>query len=377
MNRTAAFVSLLLPAILIFWLLREGERGTFDFIERPFLTWLASDTVSGAPLPPMTLVLFDDEAAQLAGAGRMGMLDGALFARAAWRLGAVAAGMEGLQGEPRRMIEAAGALPVFGGYDWSSPPGSGWTPLRGEAGARWSEVPGLAGRAGRFARGFMALPVGSGGSREVVLAGRIADKPAPSFLVLAWAASQQWRWSEVAAEPRGFRGPEGRLTVDRAGRARYFPEPVPVLTMGELLMVAEKFDREGGERPFRGQLLVLARATSDVPRVAGEGMAAVTTAELWAEAWEAVRHHRIFLGAGWWYFPVLYGACVLLVFGPARRSWHGAVVAAVFGVLVFALVALGVFGSSRVLLPAGPTILALVAALLFGRAAHRAGWLGK
>jgi hypothetical protein len=41
------------------------------------------------------------------------------------------------------------------------------------------------------------------------------------------------------------------------------------------------------------------------------------------------------------------------------------------------LLALGLFGGSRVLLPAAPTLLTLVVALLLGRAGHGAGWFGK
>jgi hypothetical protein len=52
-------------------------------------------------------------------------------------------------------------------------------------------------------------------------------------------------------------------------------------------------------------------------------------------------------------------------------------VAGLFALLVFTLLALGVFGSTRVVLPFVPTSLTLTAALLLGRFGHAAGWFGK
>lgn len=82
-------------AVLAFWLQRESARGTFDLIQRGFLSWLAANTSATKVLPPLTLVLYDEEASELAGTGRMAMLDGALFARAVWRLGALGAELKG------------------------------------------------------------------------------------------------------------------------------------------------------------------------------------------------------------------------------------------------------------------------------------------
>jgi hypothetical protein len=378
MNRTAAFVLAIVLGALTLWLQRESARGTFDAVERVFLSWLAANVGSRTALPPLTLVLFDDEARELAGARGLEMLDGALFARAAWRLGAVGAGVEGLSGDPRRMIDAAGGLPVFGGYDWSDPPNTGWTPLRGQPGEGWSEVPGLIGRPGRWARGFLAVPGGMGGSREIVLAGQNTDRPVVSFLVLGWIVAQQWRWSEVAVAPDGFRGPDGWLPVNAAGRSRFFPVEPAVLTMNELLVASEKFEREGGESPLQGHLLALVRATADIPRVMVEaGADPVLPAQRWASAWHAVRTGQLFLAPGWWYSPLVFAAGLLLAFGPARRSTRAALMAAVFTLLVFALLALGAHGTSRVLLPLGPAMLAWVAALVLGRVGYQAGWLGK
>ena len=183
--------------LLALWLQRESAAGTFEVVERGLVAWLAANAGGPPPLPPMTLVLYDEESSELSGAGRMEVLDGALFARAAARLGAVAVGVEGLPGDPRRMLEAAGAVPVFGGYDWQEPPGAGWTPLRGGPQATWPEVPGLAGRGGRFTRGFLAPPRSAGRAGEVVVLGRNGDRTVASFLALAWAAAGGVRVSAV------------------------------------------------------------------------------------------------------------------------------------------------------------------------------------
>ena len=123
--------------------------------------------------------------------------------------------------------------------------------------------------------------------------------------------------------------------------------------------------------------MVLAPATSDVTRVATGGLRPVTPAEQWAQAWEAVRSNRLFLLPGWWYPPIVVILGMVLVFGPARRGNWAALVAGLFALLVFALLALGVFGSTRVVLPFVPTSLTLVVALLLGRFGHAAGWFGK
>jgi hypothetical protein len=365
-------------AVLVAWLQREHARGTFDPVERGFVSWLAANVESGPSLPPLTVVLFDDESSELSGSGRLALLDGALFTRAASRLGATAAGVEGIVGDPLRMIDAAEGMPVFGGYDWKAPPGQGWTPLRGEPGNDWSEVPGLAGRGGRFARGFVAPPEGVSGARRILLAGRNGDRAVPSFLALAWAAAQGSAWSEVAVAPEALTARQGKLTLAADGAAQFLPEAAPaVVTMNELLVAAEKFEREGGASPFRDHLMVLARATSDVARVAVGEMSAATPVERWAAAWEAVRTNRLFVLPGWWYPAALVLVGTVLTLGPARRSFPAALVAGLFAILLFALAALGAFGSSRVLLPAAPTLLTFGVALVLGRAGHRAGWFGK
>ena len=374
-------VLLLVVGLVIFasWLQRESTRGTFDSVQRAFLSWLAANSPAPKKLPPLTLVLYDDEASEMAGTERMAMLDGALFVRAVLRLGASGAGVEGLTGDPTRMIEAAGRMPVFGGYDPSSAPGSGWTPLNGEPGTEWLEMSGLTGRPARFSRGFLAPPVGSGGGAKTIqVAARNAGRPVPSFLALAWAAAQGWRWSEVVADPSGLRGPSGRLILDPTGAVQFLPAAAAprVTTMNELFVLAEKFEREGGRSPLSGHIVVLGRATSEVTRVAGEGPKPVTPVEQWAAAWEAVRTNRCFHSPGWWYPVVVATVASLLALGPARRSNMGALLAGFFALLVFAMIGLAAFSSLRVALPAALTLLTLGAGLMVGRAGFKGGWFG-
>ncbi len=364
--------------LLALWAQHESARGTFDFLERGLVSWLAANATTTEPLPRMTLVLYDDEALQLAGADRLAVLDGALFARAASRLGAAAAGIEGLQGDPRRMIEAAGRMPVFGGYEFDQPPGTGWTPLLGEPPETWEEVPGLAGRPERFARGFLAAPRGWDGSREILLVGRNGERSVPSFLVLAWTAAQGLRATSLQVEGEALKAAGRILPIGRTGAAHFLPETSPsVMTMNELLVQAERFEREGGDSGLQGQVVVLARATADVARVSSGGGAAVTPAELWASAWEAARTNRLFLLPGWWFTVALVATGCTLALGPGARSWRGALLAGFFALLVYALVALALFQGSRLLLPAGPFLFMLVAGLAAGRWGRRAGWLAE
>lgn len=376
-SRTFA-IMVVLFALTVFLLLREERRGTFGFLEKPFLSWLAANAGNNDRLPPLTLVLYDEEASELAGADEMAMLDAALFTRAASRLGALAAGVEGLHGDPARMIEAARGMPVFGGFGLDDSPGAGWTPLRGKAPSEWPEVPGLAGRPGVFARGFMSVPVGAGGARSILLAARSADRPVPSFLVLAWCAAQGMKIRDLAVEEGAIGSPRGRLTVGPHGMMSFLPgTPAQVMTMNELLVASEQFERAGGQSPLRGHVLVLARATPDVARVERDGVSPVTPAELWAQSWEALSRGWLFIPAGWWLGPVLVCVCSLLALGPSRCSNHGAVIGGIFAVLIYLLVSLGAFAGARIFLPLGPALAAILIALFAGRVAYGVGWLGK
>lgn len=354
---------------------REESQGTFDALEGRFLAWLAANTRAVEALPPLVVVLYDEEASQLAGKGRLGGLDGALFARAASRLGAVAAGMEGLEEDPRRMIEAAGGMTLFAGHELDKPPGLGWTPLRGQPPATWPELPGLAGRIGLFARGFLSAPSAAAGPREIQLAGRSADRAVPSFLVLAWGAAQGWKARDLVAAEDGVRGPRGMLRTDDAGRAWFLPgAPPEAISMNELLVAAEKFERLGGESRFEGRLLVLVRATTDVTRVAAAGLDPITPGEWWAQSWEAVRHGRLFQRPGWWFSPALVAAGALMALSCVRGSNGRALLAGLVVLLLYLLAALGAWAGSGVFLPAGPALCALLCGLLAGRTVHAAGW---
>lgn len=378
MNRVTLIGLVSLLGLLTLWLDSEGRRGTFDLVERKFVSWLAANGERGASLPPLSLVLYDEEASQLGGAERMNMMDVALFVRAASRLGAVAGGVEGVQGDPSRMVEAAAGMPVFGGYGWTDPPGMGWTALGGEPAAGWPEVPGLVGGDTNFSRGFLASPSGLGGVREILLIGRNGDRPVPSFLLLAWSMVEGQSWSSLSIGANGVEIAGRNLAVNRQGKAWFFPMPADtVLTMSELLVAAEKFEREGGDSPFFGHLLVLAQATSDIPRVAEGEMALITPLERWAAVWGAARTGSLFLLPNWWYPFLLFAAAVGLAFGPSRRSNAAAIFSGLLALLLFALVALAVFGSTRVLLPLSPALLTLGGGCLIGRVGEQAGWFRK
>ncbi len=378
MSRKAVVVLGIFLALLVLWMQREEARGTFDVIEERFVAWLSANAGPRAPLPPLTLVLYDDEASNLAGADRMGMLDAALFTRAASLLGAVAAAVEGVEGNPQRMIESADGMPVFGGYAPDAPPSAGWTPLRGRPDAGWPEVAGLVGTPGVFARGFMAPPSGSAGPREMLLVGRNVDRPVPSLLVLAWAASQGWRSRDLSVSDGAVFGPKDRLMVGTTGAVRFFPVgPASKMTMNDLLVASEKFERTGGASPVRGHVLVLARATADVARLAREGASPVTPAELWAQAWEVLRRGRLFAAPGWWFAPCLWAASCVLCFGPARRSPRRAMIAWLLAIMVYLLAALGAFSGARIFLPLAPALVAFSISVVAGRAGYRAGWLGQ
>lgn len=142
--------------------------------------------------------------------------------------------------------------------------------------------------------------------------------------------------------------------------------------MNELLVAAEKYEREGGVAPLRGHIVVLARATAEVARVkeSSDSMAA-TPAELWAQSWHALRHGRIFLLPGWWYQVVLVAAGVGICLGSGRRGWWSLLGTVAVVVLVFLLAALGAFASSGLLLPFVPSVGTLLAAILLGRFTNR------
>ena len=376
MTAVAGVVGVL--AVLVMWFQREEGRGSFDATERPFISWLAANTSKGYKLPPLTLVLYDEEASELAGTQRMAMLDGALFARAASKLGAVAAGVEGLSGDPARMIQAAEGMPVFGGYYAEQPPGLGWTPVNGEPMHHWPDLSGLIGRGGRFVRGFITTPSRQSGALEIQLLARCADRAVPSMLVVAWTTAHGWRNSELTIG-RGFvAGPDDVMRAAEDGKALFLPEgKADVMTMNDLLVAAEKYEREGGVSPLMGRILVMARATPEVVRIAGESSRTVTPMELWAEAWEAVRTNRLYVPVGWWYSAVLVAAGSLMAFSPARRSNLRAIGFAFFALVVYLLFALAAYAGNRVLLPSGPTVLTLVAGCLLGRFGYSGGWFKK
>jgi len=368
MKTSHTVVAALALVVLSLWLQREFERGTFDAIERRFAAWLGANTGSAAALPPLVVVLYDEESSELAGAERMAVLDGALFARAAAKLGAVAAGVEGLTGNPSRMLEAGGRMPVFGGFAVQTPPDIGWTPCGGSSDRRWPELSGLAGPASaRFARGFFSPPAGASGPRRISFVARSSDRPVPSFLAMAWAAGQGLRPSELQALPGRLDGRSRTVPLDSEGYSSFFAQDTArLMTMNEFLVASEKFEREGGASPLRGSVIVLCRATPDVARVAAGG-SQLTPAELWAQSWQALRQGRFFVLPGWWYPLLVAFAALALCAGPARRGWGATLAAGALGLFVYLLAALGSFATYGLLLPFVPSAATLWIGLCLGR----------
>jgi len=349
---------------------REFGRGSFDAVERAFVGWLAANVNAGRLLPPLAVVLYDEEASSVAGSERMGALDVALFARAAARAGALAAGVENLPGDPARMIEAAGGMPLFGGYDLDKAPATGWTPWAGTPDSGWQELPGLVGPAStRFPRGFFTAPDGASGPRSVLLAARNADRAVPSFLALAWAASLRSRVEPPTAGSGWLYCEKRKLPLDSRGRANFFPAAQGVVMgMNELLVAAEKFEREGGRPPLGGHIVVLARATPEVVRFKDSSTAlAATPVELWAQTWHALRLGRLFLLPGAWYAAVLAIAAFSLCFWAKPRSWLGLIGTAAAVFFIYLLAALASFASQGLLLPFVPSVGTLFAGLVLGR----------
>ena len=262
---------------------------------------------------------------------------------------------------------------VFGGYPEDEPPGEGWTPLSGQPARAWPEIRGAAARQGGFARGFVSVPRAAAGARRVFLLARSAGVPVPSFLVLAWGAAQGIRASDLIANGKGVRAGGEQITVDDGGTAFFYPEAPHVITMNELLVMSERFEREGGASPLLGNVLVLARATTDVVRVTTDSADAATPAEVWASAWEPLRHGRLFISPGWWFLPAVVAAASMLSIFAAQHARRHAAFLLIFSLLVFLLLSLGVFSGTHVCLPLVPAVLTMTAGVFAGWAVRALG----
>jgi hypothetical protein len=378
MNGRIAFAVAVVLALLVLLIRREEGRGTFDPAERFFLSWLVANDAPRGELPELTLVLYDEESLALSGEGRLGVLDTALFARAASRLGAVAIGVEGLEGDSLRVVDAARGTRVFGGSEMVRPPGAGWTPVQGIANEGWLEIPGAVGLPGRFTRGFIPDPAWLASDSGVLLVGKCGDRVVPSFMALAWVAARGWRPTDLVYENGALRVPDGTLPVGPDGGAGILEGSSPrSMTLNDLLVAAELHEREGAESPVRGQVVVLARATPEVTRLAARGMDSSLPMELCLRSWESLRSGQVFRRAGWWYGVLLWAGACLLALGPARRTNGRAVTAAVFSTLLYLLVALGLFAGTALFLPLAPWLLTMVLGLAAGRIGYGSGWLGK
>jgi hypothetical protein len=135
------------------------------------------------------------------------------------------------------------------------------------------------------------------------------------------------------------------------------------MTLNDLLVAGERFEREGVESPVRGHVLVLARATPEVTRLATPGSAVATPVELCLRVWEPLQEGLVFVRAGWWYGPLLWLAACALAFGPVRRKKGAVVSVGVFAVMLYLLSALGAFAGAALFLPLAPGLLTMVAGL--------------
>lgn len=359
-------------ALGVLWLQREEARGTFTGVERHFTSWLAANAGVTTLLPPLTLVLYDQEASEMSGQSRMTTLDATLFVRAALRLGAVAAGIEGLEGNPVRMLEAAHEMPVFGGYDVNHPPSLGWTALTGESRISWLELRGLVDARDGFSRGFIAPPLPGAGPREIALMARSTERPVPSMLLLAWVAAQGRSVGDLTISKNRVALHDRVLPMDAEGRFCFWPAGVSAkITMNEMLVAAEKFERTGGESPLRGRVVVLVAATPDVVRLTREGGATTLPAELWAQAWEPLRTEQLFIAAGLWFSPLLWLSSWILAFCASRVSRQSALIVWTVAIMVYLLVALGAYAGSTLFLPLVPAFILFSAAVMAGQLLQR------
>lgn len=137
--------------------------------------------------------------------------------------------------------------------------------------------------------------------------------------------------------------------------------------MNALLVAAEKHEREGGESPLRGQILVLCRATADITRIKDAGEKAFTPAELWAQAWPALQRGAVFVLPGVWYPLVLAAVACGLGFGFGSRGRTTILMTGAAALFTYLLAALGAFSTFGLLLPLTPSVATLWGGLLLGR----------
>lgn len=366
MKCTTLLVVGVMMLLVSLWLQRESTRGTFDFLERPWLQWLAANVANEVVLPPLTLVLYDEEDLAVAGSTRMAVLDAALFARAADRLGAVTAVVEGVPGDPRRIIEAAGDLPVLGAYLWDDAPESGWSSMGGNVVGSWREISGLVGRPSRFYRSFVAAPSGWAGPQEIQLVAQCGDRAVPSVLSVVWGLVHGQRPQQMMAEARSLRVGRAKLPLDAVGSARFWPDPISsVMSLNGFLVEAERFERNEIISPVRGHVVMLARATSDIARVAVPGLSPQTPIECWASAWRSAKENRLFLLPGWEFSVVLSIIVFLMAIFFQAGGLGRSLVAGLFFLLLYVLVAMGLYSGYRLLLPFAPALVLLGISVLF------------
>jgi hypothetical protein len=176
----------------------------------------------------------------------------------------------------------------------------------------------------------------------------------------------------MEADSKALRVGRAKLPLDAVGAASFWPDPITsVLSLNGFLVEAERFEREGGISLVRGHVVMLARATPDVARVAVPGRMPLTPTESWASAWESAKENRLFLLPGSGFYLVLTIVALLLTKFFYDGGLRRLLVAGVFFLLLYVLVAMGVYSGYRLLLPLAPALVQLVAAMLIPRVLRR------
>ncbi len=329
---------------------REEQRGAFPEVGRGIVRWLAADDAAKDPLPPLLLVLYDDEAAELASSRHVSGLDASIFLRAAGRLGAAAVVVEGLDpgADLARLAGVAAraeGLPMVCGFAAENPPAAGWTPSEIPMQETFPVLTGIlrADPAAAPATGFTAVGRMEGALLRWPMLARCEGRTVASWAALAAAATGGPPWAS---------DPEGAVWL--------YPPPFPpeggAMTLSSFLLGAEQIERGSDDPALRaavqGHVVVLASETSGTPRYAGRpGEDFLTAARQSALAWQEVRSGRGFVPAGFWHllWPGLAGCLVLIV--PRRQGWLAALEGLVLTTALCLLAALALHAGSQVLLP--------------------------
>ena len=201
---------------------------------------------------------------------------------------------------------------------------------------------------------------------------RCGDQVVPSVLSVVWGLVHGQRPQEMVVEARALRAGRAKLPLDASGSARFWPDPISsVMSLNGFLVEAERFEREGGISPVRGHVVMLARATSDIARVAAPGQSPQTPTEWWASAWRSTKENRLFLLPGWEFSLVLTMIALLLSIFFHAGGLGRSLVGGLFFLLLYALLAMGLYSGYRLVVPLAPALVLLGMSVLMPRLLRR------